>query len=65
VLRVDAPGTDFHKAKLTTAVTLTNGMTRLLGLWKPETVPEGQPADVLQAAFVKVDLIKVEAEGKK
>jgi hypothetical protein len=65
IIRVDAAGTDFHQAKLTTAVTLTNGMTRLLGLWKPDAVPDGDNANVLQAAFVKVNLLKVEAEGTK
>jgi hypothetical protein len=64
-VRIDAPGTDFHQANLTTAVTLTTGMTRLLGVWKPETVADGEKGDVLQAAFVKADLIKVERAEKK
>jgi type II secretory pathway component GspD/PulD (secretin) len=64
VIRVDAAGTDFHQARLTTAVTLTNGMTRLLGVWKPDMVPDGENANVLQAAFVKVDLLKVETEKR-
>jgi hypothetical protein len=65
VMRVDAPGTDFHKSRLTSAVTLTGGMTRLLGIWKPETLPEGEKnTDVLQAGFMKVDIIKVEKEEK-
>jgi hypothetical protein len=65
VNRIDAPGTDFHKAHITTAVTLTAGMTRLLGIWKPDAPAEGPNGDVLQAAFVKADLIKVEPLEKK
>jgi hypothetical protein len=64
VVRVDAAGTDFHQAQLTTAVTLTTGMTRMLGIWKPDAPPEGANAEVLQAAFVKADLIKMEKEAK-
>jgi hypothetical protein len=66
VVRVDAPGTDFHEAKLTTAMTLTSGMMRLAGMWKPDAASDGpNGASVLQAAFVKADIIKVEKEEKK
>ncbi len=64
VLRAESPGTDFHKAEVATAITLNSGSTRLIGTWKPEGTPEFQSADILQAAFVRVDLIKVEQQEK-
>lgn len=64
VLRVESPATDFHKAEVTTAQTMKSGAIRMMGLWKPEGNEVLEQADVLQAAFIKVDLIKVEAEGK-
>lgn len=62
--RMDSPGTAFHRADLTTTVTVTNGMHRLLGVWKPEGTPEFDKGDVLQAAFIKVDLLKTESPGR-
>ena len=64
VMRVDAPGVDFHKSQCTTAVVLMDGMTRMVGLWKPDAVVEGPDADVLQAVFIKVDLLEVKREGE-
>lgn len=63
VLRVDSPATDFHRSEVSTAITLKSGATRLLGTWKPEGSPELDDADVMQAAFMKVDLILVGAVG--
>lgn len=65
VLRTSAPSTDFHKANVSTALTLTSGMTRLLGIWRPEGSPEFQNGDVLQAAFLKSDIVPVEEVSAK
>jgi len=59
VLLAAIPTTDLHMAKVTTATTLHSGSTRLLGIWKPEGRPEFQKGDVLQAAFLKVDVVRV------
>jgi hypothetical protein len=65
VLRAGSTTTDFRRIEVTSALTLTSGATRLLGIWKPAGNAELENADILQAAFMKVDLIKVEAEGRK
>lgn len=64
------PGTDtliadFHKATLTTKITLKDGATRLVGVWKPETLTGDQNKDVLQAAFIRVKLLNFERETKE
>ena len=53
--RVALPTTDYHCANVTTALKLTWGMTKLLGVWKPEGAPEFDGKDVMQAAFLRVD----------
>ena len=65
VLRTSAPSTDFHKANISTALTLTSGMTRLLGIWKPEGAPEFENSDVMQAAFLKADIVPVDEVSVK
>ena len=52
----------FHASKLSTAITIGNGMTRLLGVWKPEGTPEFDKGDILQAAFIKADVVRIERE---
>lgn len=64
VLKIDAPATGFHKATTTTAITILSGMTRLIGLWKPEGTPEYDKSDVMQAAFLKTDIEHLEVPGK-
>jgi hypothetical protein len=59
VLLAAVPNTDFHVGSVTTATTLTTGSTRLIGLWKPEGAPEFEKADVLQAAFLRVDVLSL------
>ncbi len=62
VLNVQSPGTDFHKAEVTSALMMDSGAMRLVGMWKPGGDPELEKADVLQAAFIKVDLLEVTGE---
>lgn len=53
------PSTRWHRATLTSQTTIWDGMTRLLGYWKPEGAPRFDGKDLLQAVFVKVDAIPV------
>ncbi len=55
---VEAAFTDFRCAKITTAISMINGMTRLLGTWKPFGTPELDGADVLQAAFLTAEIVQ-------
>lgn len=59
-LVVAMPATDFHMAKVTTAITLTSGMTKLIGVWTPEGAPKYEGKDVMQAAFLRVDRVAIE-----
>jgi hypothetical protein len=61
-VRVQATAPVFHSSKLTTAITMASGMTRLLGVWKPEGKPEFDTADVLQAMFIHVEAVRMERE---
>lgn len=65
VLRTNAPATDFHKAVVNTSLTMSSGMTRLLGVWKPEGAPEFDKGDVLQAAFLRADVVPLELAQEK
>jgi hypothetical protein len=56
VTRMDSPGTTFHFARTTSAVTVLPGMMRLVGLWKPGGTPEFDNADILQAAFLHAEI---------
>jgi hypothetical protein len=53
---VDLTATDFHCANIKTAITLSSGMTKMIGLWKPEGAEEFDGKDVAQAAFLRVDI---------
>jgi hypothetical protein len=50
----------FHVSKLTTSITTGSGMTRLLGVWKPEGKPEFDHGDVLQTAFIRADVVHMD-----
>jgi len=55
--RVEIPGADFHKFNVLSALTMLDGSTVLLGVWKPQFREEGADPDVLQAAFLRADVI--------
>lgn len=57
----DFPLTDFHHAKVLTALTLTDGTARILSLWKPTGKPEFDSQDRLQIAILEGKLVRVEA----
>lgn len=54
----------FHQAKCTVSTTIASGTHRLLSVWKPEGTPEFEKADVLQAAFLSIEVVPVEREKK-
>lgn len=56
---VETPNIDFHKAQVTTGITLLGGMTKLIGIWKPEEVAEPERAGHLQAAFLKAHIVSL------
>jgi hypothetical protein len=55
--RASGSTVDFRKATIHSAARLRFGATHLLGIWKPEGAPELQNADVLQAAFLKAEVV--------
>ncbi|RBP35324.1 hypothetical protein DES53_12320 [Roseimicrobium gellanilyticum] len=46
-------------AKVVSAYTLQTGTTRLISLWKPTGTPELDGKDVMQAAFLRADIVSV------
>jgi hypothetical protein len=64
-LRAGLSMVDFHEGKVTTAITMRSGTTRLVGLWKPEGTPEFEKGDLLQAAFLRVDVVRVDGPPTK
>ena len=56
---------NFHKYQLHTGIMISSGMTRLLGVWRPEGAAEFEKGDVLQAAFIRADIVPVEEVGLK
>lgn len=55
---LDGPTTTFHEASVITSLTLQSGMTRMIGVWEPRGTEEFDEADVLQAVFVRVDVLR-------
>jgi hypothetical protein len=53
-LRIGVPAANSPKAKIRSSTRLTWGVTKLLGMWKPEGLPEFDGKDVMQAAFLRV-----------
>jgi hypothetical protein len=52
--------TESSIAKVTSQFTLSNGSTRMIGVWKPQTIlVPGGDADRLQAGFITVDIVEV------
>lgn len=57
--RLEFPLTDYHAAKVNTAITLPDGTARLLSLYKPTGRPEFEKEDILQAIFITCDILRV------
>ncbi len=56
--RLEFPLTDYFTAQLTTGITLPDGTTRLLSLYKPTGKPEFEKEDILQAIFITCDILR-------
>jgi hypothetical protein len=56
---LSAPGLVLHNTRFKTSTTMLSGSTRMLSVWKPGGTPELE-GDVLQAAFLRVDVVPVE-----
>jgi hypothetical protein len=54
---VESPLVDFHVARVTTGLTMLGGMTKLLGIWRPEGGDAAQNAGKLQAAFLTANIV--------
>jgi hypothetical protein len=53
-----------HQAQFKLGTTIASGTYRLLSVWKPEGTAEFDQADVLQAAFISIDVVPVERARK-
>jgi hypothetical protein len=53
-------GAQDHHADITTTVTMLNGMSKLLGVWKPQGVPKFEGTDVMQAAILTLETAPME-----
>ena len=66
IVRMGSSMTDFHRAEQSSSITLLSGTMRLLGVWKPTTTttsPDGQDnSDVLQAAFLRAEVVSTEPD---
>jgi hypothetical protein len=49
---------DFHEAKVNTSTIFAPGQTRIIAAWRPCGRPESEAQDVLELAFVTVDILK-------
>jgi hypothetical protein len=56
--RLEFPLTDYFTSKLTTGITLPDGTTRLLSIYKPTGKPEFEKEDILHAIFITCDLLR-------
>jgi hypothetical protein len=57
--KLEFPLTDYHAAKVVTAITMPDGTARLLSLYKPTGRPEFEKEDILQAIFITCDILRV------
>ncbi len=63
VQRLATPTTEFYRTSAATTISLLSGATRLLSVWKPAGAPEFD-ADILQAAFLRAEVVKVVPDDK-
>ena len=54
---VESPLVDIYVSNITTSFTTLSGMTKLLGIWKPEGPSAAQNGDKLQAAFLTSQVV--------
>lgn len=56
-----ASATEFHRMTTTTSITMDDGSTRLISVWKPTGSPEFE-GDILQAAFLTAHVVTIGPE---
>jgi hypothetical protein len=61
--RIAAPSVEFHESEVKLSTTLLSGSTRMISVWKPSGTPE-LDGDVLQALFIRADIVPVEPTEK-
>jgi len=59
-LKLNSPQVHYHRGSFTASGTWFSGTTRMINIWKPRGSAELENADVLQAAFLRVDVVPVE-----
>ncbi|CAN5857104.1 hypothetical protein BH11VER1_BH11VER1_24730 [soil metagenome] len=59
------PAIDFHFAKTSTFITTSTGLTKLVGLWRPEGTVEFENKDFMQAAFLTATIVGPETDKKR
>ncbi len=56
-IQLDGSTTTFRDVEVSSGMTLRSGMHRMISVWEPKGIPEGENADLLQAAWVQATLI--------
>ncbi|MDF1851452.1 MAG: hypothetical protein P1U85_11505 [Verrucomicrobiales bacterium] len=64
-LGLEGPTTTFHKATVTTQITTLSGMIRMLGIWEPKGTEKFDNGDILQAVFLKAEIVSLNREGEE
>ena len=54
---IESPLTDFKVANITSGLTMLSGMTKLLGIWKPEGEKDAAAGERLQVAFLRAHIV--------
>jgi len=55
-----APMLKRRQANFTRSISMLSGAPRIIGIYQPATT-EGQPADVLHAVFVRIDIVRLDS----
>ena len=61
-VRMEGPTTKFHQAKLSTQTVFRSGSIRMMGYWAPEGAPQFADGDIMQAAFLKLEVVRPDEE---
>ena len=61
-VRLEGPSTRFHRAKLATQTVFRSGSIRMMGYWTPAGTEEFADGDLMQAAFLKLQVVRLDDE---
>jgi hypothetical protein len=61
-LQLEVNGHEFHRMNMNQAITMESGTWKMLNLWKPEGTAEFDGKDILQALFIRADIVRNEAK---